>query len=404
MPIKRPALAPQLRLVGEARARAHGGYCLDGSPPGFWYDPPAVDVGGSDLGNRSWLLFLDGGSWCYDEHDCESRAKGFKGSSRGYPPRYWPYSGPMDARPSVNPTFARFHRVLLGYCDGSSFLSDRTAPLVSSTGGAPLYMRGRRVLEAQVAELLDLGLRDATHVLFSGGSAGGLGALHAANAVQQLLPRAEVFKVLLLSGFFLMPPSRGLGAGATCTKGRDAARRCVPWAQRMRGMCMLHNCTPTLRESHSDGCGAHRLAADSATTPAAAGRWRCMFPAASLPRVRAPVFIINSALDSWQLVNVWRRFYRCRYDSVGGCSAQQTDEAVSATNTMLDRFVSDLRLSGALSRAGHGAFVTSCNEHVGGLSPEGFGGFRIGDARAARTARAVRVAPTSPQALVLALP
>ena len=62
------------------------------------------------------------------------------------------------------------------------------APLVTASG-ARLYFRGRRVLEAQIGALLDLGLRHADEVLFSGGSAGGIGAMAAAGGVRQMLPQ-----------------------------------------------------------------------------------------------------------------------------------------------------------------------------------------------------------------------
>ncbi len=56
---------------------------------------------------------------------------------------------PLDRSARVNPTFASFHRVLLGYCDGGSFLGDSAAPLATAGGGS-VYMRGRRVLQAQL--------------------------------------------------------------------------------------------------------------------------------------------------------------------------------------------------------------------------------------------------------------
>ena len=57
------------------RAAQYGAYCLDGSTPGYWYQPPMPLPRTSQ-----WLIFLDGGAWCYDAHSCESRAKGFKGT------------------------------------------------------------------------------------------------------------------------------------------------------------------------------------------------------------------------------------------------------------------------------------------------------------------------------------
>lgn len=363
-----------LRLVDTDIVQALGGYCLDGSRPGYWYEPPSQAPGVSRVGNRSWFIFLDGGAWCYDEHDCESRSKTFKGSSRKFPARYWPYSGPLDSNPKVNPSFAGFHRVLIGYCDGSSYTGDRLEPYKASTGSM-LWFRGRAALEAQLLDLQRAGLSDAENVLFSGGSAGGLGAIFASNRLQAQLPNVAVYKVLLVSSFFmLLPGQRAAGAAPTCAHGRGSSTKCIPWALKMRAMCQLHNCTRTLRTA-GDGCGVPERASDKQ----GGVRWSCLFPVRSLRSVRAPTFVINSAVDSWQLVNVWRRYYRCRYDGTTGCTRSQEAHAVEQTNGMIDRFVGDLRISGMLTTPGHGAFVTSCNEHVAGISADGFRHYRIGN-------------------------
>ena len=315
----------------------------------------------------------------------------------------------MDPSASVSPSFAEFHRLHLHYCDGASFSGDRIAPLTSASG-KPLYLRGRRVLEAQVAAALELGLREADEVLFSGGSAGGIGVMHAANWVRAAVPHAHRFKVLVLSGYFLEHRSGGGGSGSRageggpeaaeggteaaadtggdiragrqlsralsralpramlhasasaasstaavvddatpeCRRGHAASTNCVPWVAKMRRMCELHNCTAALV---AGGCGADLPAAQ---------KWRCLFGRRSAAAVTVPTFFINSAIDAWQMVNVWRRFARCRWDGVAGCTSQQIGADVDETNVMLRAFVTDLRASGALERRGNGAFITSC--------------------------------------------
>jgi hypothetical protein len=112
MPEKKGATS-KWRTVDATRAAALGAYCLDGSLPGYWYQPPPVPL----LSGRStsWLVFFDGGAWCYDPKGCESRARGFKGSSNQSKDGFWAYSGYMDANPSINPTFSAFHRAHLHY-------------------------------------------------------------------------------------------------------------------------------------------------------------------------------------------------------------------------------------------------------------------------------------------------
>lgn len=358
-----------LRVVGEARAAAYGAYCLDGSRPGLWYSEPATVP---TSGNRSWLVLADGGAWCYSLEECEGRSLAFRGGSgygssgKKWPSKFWPYGGPLSADPAVNPAFAGYHRVLLGYCDGSSYTGDLEQPLIGPRG-RKVFFRGRRVLEALVLELLDMGMQQAERVLWSGGSAGGVGVLHAANRVRAQLPVVAKFKVLVMNGFFLSPPPPEAREEPTCAQGRGAAALCVPWVIKMRNMCELHNCSSSLLTT---SCGA------AAASPA--DQWRCLFPGASLGAVAAPTFVINSALDAWQMVNVWRRFYRCRWDNTRGCTLADRHHAVRQTNRMIRAFVLDLKASGAISRPGNGAFVHTCNEHIAAFT-NGYQRYRIGE-------------------------
>lgn len=63
------------------------------------------------------------------------------------------------------------------YCDGTSFSGDLETP-VATAGGKypnPIYFRGRRILDANLADLTGRrGLGSAAAVVLSGHSAGGL--------------------------------------------------------------------------------------------------------------------------------------------------------------------------------------------------------------------------------------
>ena len=51
--------------------------CLDGSPGAFYLR----------RGNpRKWLIYLEGGGWCYDEDDCFERSSTKLGSSKDWQP------------------------------------------------------------------------------------------------------------------------------------------------------------------------------------------------------------------------------------------------------------------------------------------------------------------------------
>ena len=81
-----------LHLVDKERAAATGGVCLDGSPPGYYFEAAAAGSGKE----TSWLLYFKGGGWCYDEHSCASRAKEELGSATKFPQTF-AFSGLMDS-------------------------------------------------------------------------------------------------------------------------------------------------------------------------------------------------------------------------------------------------------------------------------------------------------------------
>lgn len=57
-------------------ADAHGAKCLDGTPPVFlWRQGVGIDA-------SKFIVFLEGGGWCFSPDDCAGRAV----STRCYPP------------------------------------------------------------------------------------------------------------------------------------------------------------------------------------------------------------------------------------------------------------------------------------------------------------------------------
>ena len=381
--IRADAARSRLYHVSHERAERLGAACLDGSRPAFWYDAPRAPCT-----NTSWLLYLDGGGWCYSESECASRANGPLGSSKRSRGGHWPYTGVLDRSTRINPTFASFHRVIFAYCDGASFTGDLAAPLQTSSGPR-LRMRGRANIDSIVGELLEMGLADAEAVLWTGASAGGLGALASAERVRAMLPPSvHTFKVLLMSSWFLSD----VGAPSACQRTLTPAEtmKCRPWHEKMRALATMHNVS---------------LPAACVAAASRADRWRCLLPAASAPQLRAPLFVINSALDAWQGANVWRRSGRCHH-SPRGCNASEVAAAAERRNGMLRTFVGEMRASGVLERSGNGAHVVPCAGHVAEVTQSGA---FISFSAASRTMRDVLGAwwvspPSAPAAGHVALP
>jgi hypothetical protein len=93
--------------------------CNDGSPGGFFFTPAT-----SPQKNHLWVLFLEGGQWCYDAPSCYQRAQAqpFLISSQRWPP-HQRFSGIFAKNPRRNP-WAGANLVYLSYCSSDAWVGD----------------------------------------------------------------------------------------------------------------------------------------------------------------------------------------------------------------------------------------------------------------------------------------
>eukprot|EP00730_Choanoeca_flexa_P006650 TRINITY_DN12195_c0_g1_i1.p4 TRINITY_DN12195_c0_g1~~TRINITY_DN12195_c0_g1_i1.p4 ORF type:complete len:138 (+),score=34.48 TRINITY_DN12195_c0_g1_i1:285-698(+) len=102
------AFTMQLQLI-EPRP-GNGGYCMDGTPAGYYYRPNA-----NDKHNNDWVIELEGGGACFSKATCDPRAKSRLGSSS-----YWTNetvgTSITSPNPFVNPDFAEWNHVFVPYC------------------------------------------------------------------------------------------------------------------------------------------------------------------------------------------------------------------------------------------------------------------------------------------------
>ena len=96
--------------------------CLDGSQPGFYFQP------GYGSGANSWLVHTQGGGWCVNDNDCLGRSKSALGSSSswgkgGCPNPSSPVcyadggdSGMLSNSSDVNPLLYNWNKVFIGEC------------------------------------------------------------------------------------------------------------------------------------------------------------------------------------------------------------------------------------------------------------------------------------------------
>jgi hypothetical protein len=167
--------------------------CNDGTPGAFYF-APATDAGKSQL----FLVYLQGGMWCYDEPSCKLRAQQtpFLTSSDGLS-KSANFGGIFDADPKRNP-FAGANLVYLNYCSSDAWAGD-SGPESNSFS---FSFRGQRIITATLQQLsLQHGLgAPGSRLLFSGCSAGSRGAMFNLDSIP-----AIVGSTVAVAGFFDSP-------------------------------------------------------------------------------------------------------------------------------------------------------------------------------------------------------
>lgn len=244
--------------------------CNDGSPGGYY---SAASTTGSDL----WVIYLQGGMWCWDQASCDARASdaAFEMSSTHWP-KVQEVGGVFSQSP-LNP-WADANKVYLSYCSSDAWVGD----VAASAATYNYAFRGQRLIEATLTDLaLNRGLTGSAQVLFGGCSAGARGAMFNLDYIQALLPAGATVKGLLDSALWLdlTPP--------------DTAE--VTLQAQTEGVFGLVN------------PGARIPAACAAAYPGAEG-WKCLLGVYRLPFVVTEYFINAAQFDSFQML----------YD-LGGC-------------------------------------------------------------------------------------
>jgi O-palmitoleoyl-L-serine hydrolase len=181
--------------------------CNDGSPAGFYYSA------GSDP--STWLVFLQGGDWCWDAQSCAVR--GAAGTTSGQVSSLgWPATvslgGVFDSNALENP-FATANKIFVPYCSSDSWIGDVSAAQTEAVYGFAWSFRGRRILAAALNLLSSqlglgaaaMGASSATpHRLLLGGcSAGARGAMFNLDAVAGHAPGSVSVQGLLDSPLWI---------------------------------------------------------------------------------------------------------------------------------------------------------------------------------------------------------
>ena len=190
----------KLAVLPQPFADAYGARCLDGSPPAHYtlvQDP------------TRWVIFVEGGGWCFSPQSCAERALGGGGSS-SHLAASMVVGGLLSPNATRNPRFFNYSFAFLHYCDGSSHSSNMSAPVPVTPpvkNVTRVWSRGRPNLAAQIDYLITVeGAAAAAEVIVSGGSAGGLSVFLGLDFVAARFPRSARVVGAPDAGFFIDAP------------------------------------------------------------------------------------------------------------------------------------------------------------------------------------------------------
>lgn len=271
-----------LTLLQDSRAR-----CLDGTPPGFYFDPSTDRLDGEN--SRKWMFFLDGGGECSSVKECLPKLESSLGSSEYFPHSKQDLPKFASWQESVNPGFHNWNRVFLMYCSQDLWTGKHGAVKAYSEDLHPdsdllLRFHGHRILK-EVLNHFDKDLLQATDIVLSGESAGGIGVFNNIDYVEKRYGesagkskrhRTSVVAAPIAGLYFYAYPYEGLGhTGSGLSDFRKPAWKSHYefWDSRVNFEC-------------------------SESLP----RHTCLLPNITFPFITAPVFVAEAQTDRVQLI------------------------------------------------------------------------------------------------------
>ncbi|XP_070569115.1 palmitoleoyl-protein carboxylesterase notum1-like isoform X2 [Ptychodera flava] len=243
--------------------------CNDGSPAGYYLR--------KSFGSKRWLIFLEGGWYCFDDGSCNSRWQSTQSlmSSKGWSAERTG-SGLLSADPEENPNWWNANTVFIPYCT-----SDVWSGASAAANRGEFSFMGSLVVEEVIRELMPHGLIVANKVLLAGSSAGGTGVLINLDKVTDMLRAAgslAQIRGLCDSGWFLDSVNHGKHQ---CTN----TLSCSPTEAIKRGIKLWNGQIP-------DRCKVAHSAEE---------QWNCFFGYKIYPTLQTPVFIFQWLFDEAQL-------------------------------------------------------------------------------------------------------
>ena len=243
--------------------------CLDGSSSGFYYKP-ATRSGGK----TKWIFMLEGGGLCSHQQDCQGRAKTDLGSSNAWAQTFDFDTISITSSDPSNP-FAGWNYVYMPYCDGGMWSGQRTSASNETFG---LYFSGHNNVAATIGHLSEKNGLNTTgnFVIFSGGSAGGVGVFANYEYVAEQLSTGGVTVVGAPVGGF--PPALQWYTGKNSDIPEEDVRNSnFPYLYHLFDAYTSENC----RKAYTSK----------------ADYYKCFIPYMAYSHFKTPVFIIEAITD-----------------------------------------------------------------------------------------------------------
>ncbi|XP_055944933.1 palmitoleoyl-protein carboxylesterase notum1-like isoform X1 [Argiope bruennichi] len=243
--------------------------CNDGSPAGYYIR--------ESRSSKRWIIYLEGGWYCFDEKSCNhrwSRSRNLMSSTM------WPETrsvgGILSPDPEENPYWWDANQVFLPYCS-----SDTWSGASHSTRKGEFSFLGSLIIIEVIKDLLTKDLFSADMLLLAGSSAGGTGVLLNLDRVSDFLhglkSKIEV-RGLADSGWFLdNEPYQPLDCLDPQT--------CAPVEAIKRGVKLWNGQVPKR-------CQMQYASSDV---------WRCYFGYRIYSTLQSPVFVFQWLFDEAQM-------------------------------------------------------------------------------------------------------
>jgi len=306
--------------------------CTDGSPAAYYWKPATSSP-------STWLVYLDGGGWCYDEESCTSRCGPFDAinsdnklcssktleGSKSIGGIFWPDNDHLGGA----------NKVFVHYCTSDAHMGNATA--------MGYQFRGHQVVQAVLSDLVDrrglgsqsLSSQDRDLLIFGGGSAGARGAMVHLDYVQEMLGAAggNVDVVGFLDSNYWVDVDLYNGSSFI-------------------GFPLI------TRHVHSYANVQH-LGSTCVAAYEEQDQWKCMFGQYRMHHVTTRHFMVASQYDSFQLGNLLQGSPPYPLDAVA-----YAEQFAQKTRAELEKL--------AVSESDNALFSWACSNHMTSLGHSGF--------------------------------